>query len=57
MSYIHCYVALIIMWLLKAFLRLLALVGLITIIPYALWWIFTGLNWWDTLDEIEWLDD
>lgn len=31
------------MWLLKAFLRLIALIGLITIIPYALWWIFTGL--------------
>ena len=41
------------MWLLKAFLRLLALVGLITIIPYAIWWIITGLNWWDIIDEIE----
>jgi len=44
------------MWLLKAMLRLLALIGLITIIPYILWWIFTGLSWWDTIDEIEWLD-
>lgn len=44
------------MWLLKALLRFLALIELITIIPYLLWWIFTGWSWWDTLDEIECLD-
>jgi len=56
MLYSRFYVALDYMWILKAFLRFLALVGLITIIPYAIWWVFTGLNWYDTLDEIEWLD-
>jgi hypothetical protein len=44
------------MWLSKALLRIIALIGLITIIPYTLWWAFTGLNWSDTLDEIESLD-
>ena len=41
------------MWLLKAFLRLLLLLGFITIIPYVIWWIFTGLDFWETIDEIE----
>jgi hypothetical protein len=44
------------MYILKAFLRLLALVGLITIIPYIIWWIVTGWNWIDILDEIDDID-
>jgi len=43
------------MWLLKSALRLMALIGLITLIPFAIWWVFTGLGWWDTIEEIEYL--
>jgi len=44
------------MILLKILLRLLLLIGLLTIVPLIFWWIITGLGFHDTLDEIEYLD-
>ena len=53
MFYTRCYVALIIMIALKILLRLCWIIGLITIIPYGIWWICTGLNLYETEDLIE----
>ena len=44
------------MWIIKAILRLLLLIGVVTILPYMLWWVFTGMDYIDILEEIEWLD-
>ena len=44
------------MILLKILLRLLLLIGLLTIVPLMFWWIFTGLGFHDTLQEIECMD-
>lgn len=44
------------MILLKMLLRLLFLIGAITILPLIFWWVITGLGFFDTLEEIEWLD-
>ena len=41
------------MLIIKAILRLVAILGLVTIIPYLLWWIFTGFNWFETTDLID----
>lgn len=43
------------MFLLKALLRFLLFIGIITIIPFVIWWIFTGMDWFDTEDEIDYL--
>jgi len=39
----------------KALSRFLLLIGFITIVPYAIWWIFTGMDWDETIDEIDML--
>jgi hypothetical protein len=45
------------MWhILKTFLRLLFVVSIITIVPFVLWWVFTGLGFYETIDEIELID-
>jgi hypothetical protein len=41
---------------LKMLLRLLLLIGSITILPIIVLWVITGLSPFDALDEIEWLD-
>lgn len=42
-------------FILKAFLRLILLIGFITILPYVIWWICTGYDWIDTIEEINYI--
>jgi hypothetical protein len=37
----------------KIILRFCWLLGIITFIPYGIWWIITGLNLYEALDIIE----
>ena len=37
----------------KAILRLLIMLSLITLIPLAIIWIITGLDWWDLMEEVD----
>ena len=54
MFYILCYVALNIMkYIIKPILRLLCFIGLITLIPVLILYIFTGMNWMELFDLVE----
>ena len=48
-----CYVVLIIMAIIKITLRLCWLIGVITIVPYGIWWVLTGLNLYEAEDLID----
>ena len=38
-----------------AICRFLLIIGMITVIPYFLFWVITGMNWIDIMDEIDWM--
>ena len=48
-----CYLVLIIMAIIKITLRLCWLIGVITIVPYGIWWVLTGLNLYEAEDLID----